>query len=331
PHKRIASERKLAKQYELSHMTVRRITKRLAHEKLIYKVQGKGMFTAEQPANSQDIRETILYANDWPQPEHPYVAGMFSGILKHASQDQKIQVIQYSGSEINSENSNFLKEIAFPGVRGIILSWLSEDLYQLIKTVNPDIRIVFTLPGEIREDTSFVGWDRQGLKEQMRTYLISQQKNNLLFIDSNPETAAGTESAQSIVFENDPASGFENMIANTGYNMTEFVQKIMERNPEGIAFSNDYLAHELLWKIRAVKPDFFERTAVVSLANKGSNILPPEAARLEISGLEVGTMAIQTLKAMITDDTLGGSEIIIRPRLVPPKLEGNSKFWLANG
>jgi len=316
PHERLQSERNLARAYQISHSTVRRVIADLVQEGVLYKAHGRGIFVADRKRERPVTQKTILYADDWPDMEHAFCIRKLRGILEGAQEGHfRVQVYnQALGGRFVLENSALLEDIAREDVAGIIVSWITPSLFREIRAQNPELAIVSTHSVLPEENLASVVQDWHTAGYQAVQYLLRRQARSIILAHGRPAFLQGAQTAA----ESQPRTTLLQPLSLKGEgDVAEVCRFIQEKCPDGLAFDDDRRALAVLQALREEHPEQASVPAI-SIANVGENLLPPHVARLNIDGYEVGRVAVTALRALIEGQPHGRTAIQIKPHLVEP-------------
>ncbi len=307
PNQAILPERKLAKKYDISHGTVRRVLSTLMEEGLIYKVHGRGTFVAEATRATVDQSSlTIIYADSWGNLCHPHYARRLEG-LSAAAVDSNLRLeVLYCGHHME-RREHLAAELLRPQVAGLIAPWMTEESFTGFKRVNPRLQVVTTASFDPASGTCAVGIDYRWMGSTGWRYLIEQGSRRPLFVYQTAEARFGVESITDTAI--DPLF----LRVRAGETRVDpILSMIHDQKPDALLFDDDVVARSTLLALG--RPGF----PVASHHNVGDQQMPEWVAKLQIDGLIVGRLIMRSLRAMIDGDPLQDTSIRVRPKLIEP-------------
>jgi DNA-binding LacI/PurR family transcriptional regulator len=306
PNQRLQSERVLAQTYGISHSTVRRVVETLTNEGLLYKTHGKGVFVATRAQAA--AAKTILYIDDWADMKHAFCLGKLRGVLEGESHGFRVQVHKSHPSASPPQEALLLQEAARPDVAGMIVSWLTPEQCERFRERNPALAIVTTHCELPLANTASVLYDWHAYGREAAGYLAGKGARTLLLVYGRKAFAQGARQA---------LQGDIRLLEvkrNSPLNAEKICEAVLGTTPEGLAVDDDRAFMQLLPLLEQRRPDFLKTTKIVSIANAGEQVLPPQVARLEVDGYQVGLLAFNALKALL--DGKAGGRVVIRIKVV---------------
>ena len=312
-HSRVRSERKLAAQYGLSHSTVRRVVQRLADEGRVYKIHGKGVFVAERNgATTPNAAGTVLFADDWQDVEHPFHARYLRGLVAQARESGlRLQIQQLSGDA--DQRGHALEESLRGGdISGLIISWLTAGIYHRIGSMIPAIVTTVAPVAEAR-NVHPVLRDWQGVGEQAALWLQRRGARHALLIHHRGAVLDGATQA----LDREGATlALEGVSLCRPNDSAQVRNEILGHAPCALAFDDDRLAAEVLAGMSVSERKRWQ--PVISVANRGEDLLPIDVARLDFDGEVFGRQAVHSIVTALRGDLQHGAATTIPATLVEP-------------
>ncbi len=309
PHTPVLSELALAARYRVSPGTVRRSIAKLVAAGVFYRKPRSGTFVAER---SQAGAGTVVYADSWHDLEHPFYREHLRGLLAGAGAlGMKLEVLDCGPQLANRER--LFKDVGRPEVVGAIVPWCNLGMQALLLQANPRLRLVAMVSQRTPPGVCFAGIDYVGVGSHAAYYLIPR-------LEGLPGAALGvmTQPAAVVGFQ-------ENCLAQQMPHETLLIQagkipdaaavaaQIRQIRPAGLAFDDDLLAAAVLRRLE--QPEL----PTISLANAGTESLPPWVARLEVDGRKLGRLIMQTMAGIDSEHLSTDMALLLRPVLrLPP-------------
>lgn len=309
----VASERKLAGQFGVSYMTARGVVGRLVEEGLLDRVHGKGTFVAPRSASET---ATVLFIGAWQDLEHPFCFRKLKGLVEYADANGlRLQVLRYRHGESLGQQTSILAELARPDIMGVVTEKLSDELIAAARRTRSDRPLVSNQPSPF-PGVVLVDFDRGGLGSRAGLYLGEQGARRIFCVHTRKNFLTELKTAVGARWPDAQVSGVPVMpLADT----EPVVARILRERPDGLAFSDDRVARRTLLLIERADAAYYHALRIVSHANAGEDLLPPEVARLEVDGYEVGYVSMSTLHSLArSPGSLSQTEILIAPRLRVP-------------
>ena len=318
PGQRLATGRELAEQYGVSYSTVRRVTARLQEEGVVEKVQGKGTFVAEPAEEPQGEVACIIYADPWKVHGNPFFIRTLQGVVDQTHRcGYRLQVFRCPHLSSGREEFQRLKEeVGREDVRGLLLPWVNQHLAGELRGVSPDLRMVSMSTRYPPEGVSSVVLDFAALGRRAGRQMLARGVRRLVVVSVQSEMPVGLERALDL----DSGEGQVdlnrfNFAPNEPEDVTSLAGEILSLEPEGIIFDDDRLAERSLEQLLRLDPDLLSRCHVISHANEGEDLFPPEVDRLVMDSHEIGGGAIRLLRRMIEENRSLGIALLVQPRL----------------
>ncbi len=315
PHEPLASERALARDYDISYSTVRKVTQQLVDEGLVYKVHGRGLFVAEHTAPARDEKNTVLYLDDWVHDDHPYCVRRFRAVLDGAEEmDLRVEARRLN---IDSQclEDDLYEEARRPELAGMIVPLLTPALSRRLRALNPDLHLVTIGTDTPPPGVASVQHNHLSIGYQAGAWLMGNGVRSILAVLKHGDLLPGLHGA---LAEAGEAPELHTVIGHPDDAIDGALTAIHKEQPDGLFFSDDRFARSVLDDLALTAPRCLEGASVISCANAGEEFLPPWVARLNIDGYEVGMFAMNLLKAMIEDRTMENPIVRIEPRLIEP-------------
>ena len=316
PGELIAGERDLALTHGVCRVTVRKVISRLVEDGLLVRRHGKGTFISDRAISSRWAHQ-IIFTDDFPNLVHPYATSLLSGVLHQSEPGIRIQAAHFRGYLTDPVNRPLLDDIRRTETDGLILPALDAALYQVLKSANPGLRMVFTSSGVSLPDVAGVTWDRFDCGIQALRHLRGQGAARLLFVHLPGGKRLVMDGARYEAGSGSPSVTVDELSEDR--NATT-ARRILESKPDGLAFTDDLQARDILRDLDNLSPGFSRRVPVIVLTNAGFDILPRHIARLEVNGYEIGTIAMATLKSLLSGGSAPGANIGIKVKLVAPEM-----------
>lgn len=315
----LPTERELADQHGVSYSTVRRVTAQLQEKGLVEKIHGKGVFVAERAPTEQRERTAIIYADPWRVDDNPFFIRCLQGILDEAHESgYRLEVFRCP--HLSSDREEFrelCEEIARDGVRGLLLPWASEGLVDNLRAVSPQLRMVSMATRFPPENVASVVLDKAALGRRIAQYMLSKGVETVAAVVTQTESLLGLQGSDAVREGQIECIPLQTDPENSDH-VKKVVDTIIKKNPQGIAFDDDRLAEKCLRELQDRKPDLYNQHRIISHANPGKDLFPPEVARLVMDSYEVGVGAIKLLRRMITENRSLGVTTLVRPTLEEP-------------
>ncbi len=319
-HQPLTSERQLAKEYDISYGTVRRVITGLVDAGLIYKEHGRGAFVAPTAgAANEAITGTVLYVDDWGESGHPFCLRKLQGILDVAMESEfRVQVMRVQDFKDWQAHPRFLQEATQDDVVGVILPWLTSELYRVLKDRSPGLMMVSFHDLQGYPDTAGVKHEPAVFGRMIIDYFTDVGVKSLLLLHKDKRLLHSAEaqlrSAKAkIKILNQPWAN--------GDPLDETIALLRRTRAKGVFFPDDRLTLAVYNHFRDADPRWLEKHVLLTMANAGENILPPEIARIDMDGYDVGSMAMMMLKSLLSGNQEAGPIAYLEPRFRRPNHE----------
>lgn len=315
-HQRLVSTRALAELHGVSVSTARRALEQLAHEGLVYSVQGKGTFVADTGESKRPTTRTILYAEAWDQGPHPYFNRTLHGMLSAAEDDGYRVAVMNWGGEREARDSYLVAEASHEDVCGLIVPWLMPAVYEAIMAANPCVCIMSMIGALAYPNASSVLPDLGLFGASAVQRVLAAGRRRIALVHSLYETLGAALGALS------PGRTGAELHAHHIADIArpDLLDPPLTDEPmDALIFDDDRMARAVLGVLAERDPQLHEHTMVVSHANVGEDILPPYVLRAEIDGYEIGVTAMSVLGTMIETGRLKGLSLKVRPQWIVRK------------
>jgi DNA-binding LacI/PurR family transcriptional regulator len=310
PHTRLRSVRALAGDYQVSHSTVKRVLDDLAADGVVYTRRGRGCFVAETPATNA---RTVLYLDSIGQAQHPFWARRLQGVTRQAEVDDlRLQILEHRGLLL--EHAAFLREVARQDVRGVILPWLDDHIYEKLKALNPALKLVALGTPGVAVDVGSVWLDETGAAKTAINYLARLGATRVVCCTRSRQFLAAAEDEAENAFH--PVDLMPLYTGDAGCGAGT-VTAALAAAPDGVVFSDDRDATMFIDAACSRQPQFLTRTRTIALSNRGEQLLPAATHRLEFDGHDLGATAVRLLAEMLSSAEVPPLSIRVAPRLVP--------------
>jgi DNA-binding LacI/PurR family transcriptional regulator len=319
PGQRLATGRELAGQYGVSYSTVRRVTARLQEEGHVEKVQGRGTFVAQREEQQpEEGTVSIIYADPWKVQGNPFFIRCLQGVVDETHRcGYRLQVFRCPHLSSGQEEFQRLKEdVAREEVRGLLLPWVNQHLAEELRGVSPDLRMVSMSTRYPPEGVSSVLLDFAALGRRAGQQMLARGVRRLVAVSAQSEMPVGLERALNL----DSGEGkvdphrFD-CPPNEPQDTASLAAEILSLEPEGIIFDDDRLGERCLDQLLGQEPDLLSHCHMISHANEGEDLFPPEVDRLVMDSHEIGTGAIRLLRRMIEENRSHEITLLVQPRL----------------
>jgi len=326
PHQAIASERELARQYEISVATVRRTLQRLVKERLVYKRERLGNFVTDRPARAKGAGrqlKTLIYAECWGDEPRPMTARLMQGLaFQAAAEGIRLQVLHTPlKGDTFCDNEHALEALAEPDVVAAAVPWIHRPWLRKVRRLKPDLKLIATCrkAAGIDSHCGSVIPDYYGLGWQGAQQLAARGARRIHCVYEEFQAYAG---ALEVADESEKLEivGVPHDRADPE-SFVEVSRRLRSESVEAVVFSDDRLAARAIEDLQAADPDVLQRIRIASHANTGENLLPAEVIRLEFDFYEIGRATVLAATNMIRHHGLGPSEVLIPPHLILPARE----------
>lgn len=311
-HAPLASAKKLAELYGVSHSSARRVMERLCREGWVYQVQGKGSFVAET-VPSQAVMPTILYADTWMDATHPFKARRIQGMIDAAQEKgMRIQIEPCPDNKID-ENSTLVASLQRNEVCALVLPWLPSGVAAYLKQRRERLRVVVTAHDSAPPFGAAVGIDFYDMGYKAAAYLQRKNFQHVTVVSLHQQARRGFESFASQKGWNCQYSVLPQVGNIPGHE--ELAAAIMAQLPEAIFFDDDLSALAILGILGRAQPAFIQNRHILSHANYGSTPWPCPVTCLTFDGYEVGRAIVHTIQSLLNDSIPGGLTVRLAPTL----------------
>jgi DNA-binding LacI/PurR family transcriptional regulator len=315
-HTRLRSVRDLASDYGVSHSTIKRVLDGLAEEGVVYAVRGRGCFVAETPT---DTVHTVLYVDSPNFHHHVFWVRRLQGIMRQAeSSNLRIQVMENTGLIL--DNTTFLREVSRKDVRGVVLPWLDQDIYDELKARNPGLRIVVLGEDCAVTDAHSVWIDEETAARAAVSHLARNGVKKIACFSHRRTFLAAAEEEGDDAFHSADVSTFQMTSATEEID----VAAALREGLEAFVFSDDRAAQRFIDAGLKLDVDFHDNFQIASLANAGEKVLPDSSLRLEFDGRDIGSTAVRLLDDLLSNETLPPISMRVMPRLIVPETNRSS-------
>jgi DNA-binding transcriptional regulator YhcF (GntR family) len=308
PGTMLPSERALARDYEISHGTVRVVLNRLVEEKKIYKVPGKGSFVAAFRYDDES-RRTIIYADPLYGQFHAFYSARLKGLLAAAEREGfRIQIVQHLGS---SEIP--VKEIGRPDVCAIIIPWMPPAKYREMKKANPDLCILSGLQPLGFAGTTSVTINLEAFGKQACEFLLNEGHKRVILVEHLMGSYQGLMSFNAM---RDGVMDIVRINSFTSADARSVFFAVKDIQADAIVFEDDNVASFVISSMMAMDPEYLEKTRVVSSSNIGDDNLPEGVVKFEFDGHRIGEMMITIVEGMLKNHQFENMDIRLNPVLL---------------
>lgn len=182
PGDTVTSERKLAQNYNVSYDTIRKAIQSLVDEKLLEKIQGKGVFVKDKvKMNNKKIGVLIDTLN------LSYYADMVEVMEKLITgQNYEFFLICMTDADGKADQGKMIRFLEHTTLDGLLVAEeLRREYYERIKAVCPDMRMIFLDGAVAGTEVDYIKFDDESGAFAATEHLIRQGRKKILFIDSD--------------------------------------------------------------------------------------------------------------------------------------------------
>ncbi len=322
PGQRLATERDLAEQHGVSYSTLRRVMNRLRGEGYIYKVRGKGTFVAERTDEAKRDVPGVLYADPWIVQGNLFFIRCLQGVLDESQrQGLRLQVFRCTDHSFGMPDvDQLLKEAKSGNVRGLLLPYAKPEIVARIFNDFPDMRIATMSTRYPPSGIASVILDYAAIGYNSVQHLADKGAQRIVVAAATTMTIDGVRTAQMELANHGQEIDVQvvNVTQHDPAGYATLAKQIMACDPDGIAFDDDRHTVATIPSLKQLQPGLLRQTPIIAQANEGEDILPPEIARLVVDSYEIGVVAMQILRRMVTENRSIGLVTHVEPRLQLP-------------
>jgi DNA-binding LacI/PurR family transcriptional regulator len=328
PGDRIAPQNKLAKQYDVSLITVKKALAELANKGIIYSRVGKGTFVAETPksGNQAPHKSIGLVLRDL---NNPYFSLVVQGVEGKAS-ELGYNLLLSSSSDQEAKEETQIAHFLEIGVSGMIIASMGHHhqatpgILQLQKQKHPFVMVSYVQ----NEDISYIGTDHVYGAYIATEHLISLGYKQIGYINSEEGDALGDlrqkgyeralkeyghAVSKDYIYQL-PIEGVWNQY-QAGYQLGIQIAELKSR-PDAIFIYNDLIALGFEQAVLNQKVTVPEDIAIVGFDDIERNLYAPvPLTTVRPPTSTIGALAVETLIKMIGGDP-GVTRTFLRPELI---------------
>jgi hypothetical protein len=301
PGTALLPERRLAARYGMTHAGARRVLTRLLHDGLIHRHQGRGTFVAEH--SSENACQTILQVDTWHELTHPYYAARLRGIMAE-SRGHRFRFQVFDGPPV--QTAEFYSEVSRDDVAGVIVPYATRELEDELRRAHPGVAILSTGYPTVDTTITHVAVDYPSLGALAAMHLVGRGARR-------PVAVCGHRDAQTAF----AAACADAGVAGTTIQVDPRADAPLDADgrrrvvaADGLAFDDEVVAARVLATVG--RP----RVPMITQVTRGAPSPDTNAALLEVDGLVMGRLIVQTLAAMVRQGLYLNTTVRVRPTLV---------------
>ena len=324
PNQALAPGVRLAEMFGVSHSTIRRVMQRFSEEGLVHKVRGRGTFVIERRDDGEEkaLDETILYIDTWGAADNAFYARQLQGIMAQAEACHlRLQTLKIA--EGWEKRDRLYEEAARPEIAGVILPWAPSHIVDGIRQVNPTVGIVDIAHRFPTGKVPCIRIDHYALGFQSLRWMANEGVEKVALVAGFSDTSAGVAAASREI-KNAPAVldlGGPPCYRHHTPNVPAICDALRDADVEGVIFDEDRTTLAILWAMARQGHNILAERRIVSHANAGEDLLPPEVVCFEFDGYQVGMLAMIVLKNLMDRVPLGNVAMLAGPSLRVPAAE----------
>ncbi len=323
PAERLPAQVKLAKQFGVSQITVRRAIQELINEGLLVAHSGSGTYVAspEQAHLNPSASKPIAVIFEDIVGGYPLVKPLFSAIREKCREaDYTLQFVEISGFQKDDIGAGKLPELDIAGA--ILTSPLNISL--LARIVEKEIPHVL-LHNDVADGTSYsVSCNYASGIMQATRHLIEQGCRDLLLITAEEErySAGQMQLGFDLALHEQSAVQCSYEVIHASYEEEktyEIIRKRLADNklPDGLILASDTMAKTALNTLLQAGVEVPREVAIVSFGDT----LKPYDTPVEISAVnahneKTGKTAMEQLQKLIMGQKPDRRRILVEPELV---------------
>jgi LacI family transcriptional regulator len=294
PGDTVTSERKLAQNYSVSYDTVRKAIQSLVDEKLLVKVQGKGVFVKDNvKVNNKKIGVLIDTLN------LSYYADMVEVMEKLVTgQNYEFFLICMTDADGKADQGKMIRFLEHTTLDGLLVAEeLRRKYYEQIKAICPGMHMIFLDGAVAGAEVDYIKFDDESGAFAATEHLIRQGRKKILFIDSDRNfiNAGLREHGYLAAMQR---YGMEPWVKYAGFhydNGHEAMQKIMSdgKMPDAIFCVTDMVAMGAMQVLADNKITVPDQVAVVGFSNlREASFTRPRISSVKVDVKEISRLAV---------------------------------------
>jgi DNA-binding LacI/PurR family transcriptional regulator len=325
----LKTHKELAKEYDVSLITVKSALSSLIDEGYLYSRVGKGTFVAKkEEKHSISQHDSVgLVLQDLKNPFFSLIAHM----VEETAYSKKYNLLLSNSSSKIEKEEGQIKHFKEMGVKGLIIATFRKKPHapEIIRNLHDEGYPYVMVSYVADEDIWYVGTDHEGGAFMGTKHLIDQGYQKIGYINSHTKNALGEvrhEGFKRALKENgvsyDPSLNLRPTFPNSmggfdsGYKLGDDFDK-MENKPEAYFSYNDLTALGFIKRIQELGYNVPEDVAVVGF----DDIDQADYANVPLTTIhqpveKIGAAAIDTLISRIEGKDSGTHRIIFPPTLV---------------
>ncbi|MDR1092937.1 MAG: GntR family transcriptional regulator [Clostridiales bacterium] len=309
PHSALMSENQFCLKYDASRMTVRRALNELVQEKKVYKIRGKGTFSAPPPPSQPKTGEQLVAAV-LPSADTRFMDDIIQGMVTYC-RDRNVKFLT-----LFTRNSYFLERDALQtaarlGCMGIVfmpIDAASPDGIVDFERNHPQIPIIFIDRKHPDFKFGYVGSNHFDIGYTAASYLIKNGRADIALLIPYRKPSSVLERMQGFSRAAKELLGSNEKANYIQYNsMVSFPDQFFdffEKHPtiDGIVSNSGKPADDIIISLRRLNkkvPDDFSMILIDTESAYLSNYLNCNFQTIIQSGFQIGYTALEELFAVL--------------------------------
>ena len=323
PAERLPAQVKLAKQFGVSQITVRRAIQELINEGLLVAHSGSGTYVAssDQAHLNPSVSKPIAVIFEDIVGGYPLVKPLFAAIREKCREaDYTLQFVEMSGFQEDTAGAGKIPELDVAGA--ILTSPL--NISMLARIVERGIPHVL-LHNDVADGVSYsVSCNYASGIMQAALHLIEQDCRNILLVTAEEErySAGQMQLGFELALRSRPGIQCSHETLHASYeeeSTYEIIRRLITDNklPDGLIFASDTMARTAVNALLHARVEIPREVAIVGFGD----ILKPYDAPVEISAVnahneKTGRAAMEQLQKLMLGQKPDNRRILIEPELV---------------
>jgi len=328
PGDTVTSERKLAQNYSVSYDTVRKAIQSLVDEKLLEKIQGKGVFVKDNAKARNKKIGVLIYTLNLS-----YYADMVE-VMEKLITDRHYEffllcITDADGKIDHGKIFRFLEHTRLDGL--LVAEELKKEYYEQIKAICPDMKMIFLDGAVIGAEVDFIKFDDESGAFAATEHLIRQGRKKILFIDSDRNfiNAGLRERGYLAAMQRygiTPWVKYAGFHYESGY---DAMQEIMSdgKMPDAIFCVTDMVAMGAMQVLADNKITVPDQIAVVGFSNlREANFTRPRISSVKVDVKEISRLAVTEMIDKIEKRSKSLWQVIFPTHLIVRESSSNKSI-----